>query len=94
MVSYSVDYPSVSDCLCVSWLDVVTDFRRKYYESEIPFPSYYIMATDNSVTLLVNLDVSVKIVPAMFFQYTIIIFLVLDSIRNESLNLFLTQEVG
>ena len=72
----------------------MTDFRRKYYESEIPFPSYYIMATDNSVTLLVNLDVSVKIVPAMFFQYTIIIFLVLDSIRNESLNLFLTQEVG
>ena len=72
----------------------MTDFRRKYYESEIPFPSYYIIATDNNVTLPVNLNVSLKIVFATFLQYTIIIFLFLDSIRNESLNLFLTQEVS
>ena len=70
------------------------DFRRKYHESEIPFASYYIMATDNNVTLLVNLEVSVKIVSAMFFSYTIIILLFLDSIKNESLNLFLTQAVS
>ena len=55
------------------------------------FPNI-LLSTDTNVTLLVNLDVLVKVASARFLQHKIIIFLFLDSIRSQSLNPDLTEE--